>query len=65
MTKGSVRGKNSIRQRLLNLEPGDIVVFPVERVEYITSVMYRVGKTTGNKYTRQTTGKQVRVTRIK
>ncbi len=64
MTKGSVRGKNSIRQRLLNLKPGDIVVFPVERVEYITSLMYRLRKTTGRRYTRRATGKQVRVTRI-
>ncbi len=61
---GDVRNRNSIRQRLRNLKPGDIAVFPVERVEYITSLMYRLRKTTGRRYTRQTTGKQVRVTRI-
>lgn len=62
---GDVRNKNSVRQRLLNLEPGGVAIFPVERVEYITSLMYRLRKTTGQQYTRQTTGKQVRVTRIK
>lgn len=56
---------NSIRQRILNLKAGASAVFPIKKTEYVTSVMYRVGKTTGNKYTRQTTGKQVRVTRIK
>lgn len=55
---------NSIRQRILNLKAGASSVFPIKKTEYITSVMYRVGKTTGNKYTRRTTGKQVRVTRI-
>lgn len=62
---GDVRNKNSVRQRLLNLEPGDVAIFPVERVEYIASLMYRLRKTTGRQYARQTTGKRVRVTRIK
>lgn len=62
---GEQKNKSSIRQRLLNLEPGGVAIFPVERVEYITSLMYRLRKTTGRQYTRQTTGKQVRVTRIK
>lgn len=60
---GRPKDKNSIRQRILNLKAGASAVFPIEKTEYVTSVMYRVGKTTGNKYTRQTTGKQLKVTR--
>lgn len=61
---GDVRNRTPIRRRLLNLKPGDTAVFPVERVEYISSLMYRLRRTAGQRYTRQTTGKQVRVTRI-
>lgn len=61
---GRPKDKNSIRQRILNLKVGASAVFPAARVEYITSVMYRVGKTSGHKYTRLTTGKQIKVTRM-
>lgn len=56
--------KNSLRQRILALEVGASLTFPVERIEYVTSMMYRVGKITGRRYSRLTVGKRVKVTRI-
>lgn len=56
--------KNSVRQKLIRLEIGATVIFPIERADYVAALAHRVAKRFGMKFTCPTTEKLIKVTRI-
>lgn len=56
--------KNSTRQRVINLEVGGTLKFPVSKLHSIRSLLQGLKLSHGHKYETVTTEKQVHVTRI-
>lgn len=61
----SAVNKNSVRQRIINLDLNQTTAFPIDRADYVASMAYRIAKRFGRKFTCPTTEEQIEVRRIK